>query len=79
VALSVRAATSSDLAGLPAIELSGEPMFAQLGIVFPPGPTTVETAIAHRRSCAGCTPAYEKRIRKYCEGSRPMPGTRPSQ
>jgi GNAT superfamily N-acetyltransferase len=43
----VRAATSADLPGLPAIELSGEAMFARLGIVFPPGPTTVEAAMAH--------------------------------
>jgi GNAT superfamily N-acetyltransferase len=36
----------ADLAGLPAIELSGEALFAQIGIVFPPGPATVEAAIA---------------------------------
>jgi GNAT superfamily N-acetyltransferase len=42
----VRAATPEDLVALPAIELSGEAMFAEFGIVFPPGPATVETAIA---------------------------------
>jgi GNAT superfamily N-acetyltransferase len=46
VALNVRAAVPADLAGLPAIELSCEAMFAQIGIVFPPGPATVEAAIA---------------------------------
>ncbi|MGH3255047.1 MAG: GNAT family N-acetyltransferase [Streptosporangiaceae bacterium] len=45
--LTVRVAADADLATLPAIEFSGEPMFAELGIVFPPGPTTVEAAIAH--------------------------------
>lgn len=44
---SVRAAAPADLAVLPAIELSGEPMFADLGIIFPPGPMTIEGAIAH--------------------------------
>lgn len=43
----VRAAVPADLAWLPGIELSGEPMFAEIGIVFPPGPATVEGAIAH--------------------------------
>lgn len=43
----VRAAAPADLATLPAIELSGEAMFADFGIVFPPGPATVEAAIAH--------------------------------
>jgi GNAT superfamily N-acetyltransferase len=47
VALIVRAAAPADLAGLPGIELSGEAMFAELGIVFPPGPATVEEAITH--------------------------------
>jgi hypothetical protein len=47
VTLTVRLAAPAELATLPAIELSGEPMFAELGIVFPPGPTTVEAAIAH--------------------------------
>jgi GNAT superfamily N-acetyltransferase len=46
VSRTVRAAAPADLAGLPAIELSGEPMFAEIGIVFPPGPMTVEEAIA---------------------------------
>ena len=43
--LTVRAAVPADLAALPGIELSGEAMFAGLGIVFPPGPTMVEEAI----------------------------------
>jgi NAD(P)-dependent dehydrogenase (short-subunit alcohol dehydrogenase family) len=43
----VRVAVPADLAMLPAIELSGEAMFADFGIVFPPGPATVEAAIAH--------------------------------
>lgn len=47
VTLTVRAAAPADLAALPAIELSGEAMFAESGIVFPPGPATVEAAIAH--------------------------------
>lgn len=42
----VRAAAPADLAGLAAIELSSEPMFAGLGIVFPPGLATVDGAIA---------------------------------
>ena len=42
----MRAAGPADLAALPAIELSGDAMFAQLGIVLPPGPAAVETAIA---------------------------------
>jgi GNAT superfamily N-acetyltransferase len=45
--LIVRPAGPADLAGLAAIELSGEPMFARIGIVFPPGPATVELAIEH--------------------------------
>lgn len=45
VSLTVRSAAPADLALLPAIELSGEPMFADIGIVFPPGPATVEAAI----------------------------------
>lgn len=36
-----------DLAQLPAIELSCEAMFAEAGIIFPPGPATVQAAIAH--------------------------------
>lgn len=43
----MRAPAAADLAALPAIELSGDAMFAELGIVFPPGPAAVETAIAH--------------------------------
>jgi GNAT superfamily N-acetyltransferase len=46
VSLTVRAAAPADLPLLPGIELSGEPMFAEIGIVFPPGPMTVEGAIA---------------------------------
>ncbi len=46
MALTVRAAAPGDLVGLRAIEFSGEPMFRRIGIVFPPGPATVETAIA---------------------------------
>ena len=45
-ALTVRAAAPADLAGLRAIEFSGEAMFRRIGIIFPPGPATVETAIA---------------------------------
>jgi hypothetical protein len=48
--LTVRAASPADLPALPAIELSGDAMFAELGIVFPPGPATVATAIAHGAS-----------------------------
>jgi GNAT superfamily N-acetyltransferase len=47
VTLTVRSASPADLAALPAIELSGDAMFAELGIVFPSGPPTVATAIAH--------------------------------
>lgn len=43
--LTVRSAVAADLLALPAIELSGEAMFAELGIVFPAGPATVEGAI----------------------------------
>jgi GNAT superfamily N-acetyltransferase len=45
VSLTVRAAGPADLAALPAIELSGDAMFAERGIVFPPGPATVEAAV----------------------------------
>ncbi|TDD27627.1 GNAT family N-acetyltransferase [Actinomadura sp. KC06] len=41
----VRAARPGDLAGLPAIESSGDAMFAEIGIVFPAGPTVVEELI----------------------------------
>jgi hypothetical protein len=59
VTVTVRAAVPADLAALPAIELSGDVMFAELGIVFPPGPAAVETAIAHGASIlvAGDPPA----------------------
>ncbi len=46
MALTVRAAAPGDLAGLRAIEFSGEAMFRRIGIVFPPGPATAETAVA---------------------------------
>jgi hypothetical protein len=52
VTVIVRAASPADLAALPAIELSGDAMFAELGIVFPSGPATVETAIVHGASIA---------------------------
>lgn len=38
----VRLARPEDLAGLPSIENSGDAMFAEIGIVFPPGPTVIE-------------------------------------
>jgi GNAT superfamily N-acetyltransferase len=41
----VRAAEPADLAALAAIELSGEPLFRELGIVFPAAPATVEAAM----------------------------------
>jgi len=50
MALTVRAAGPADLTTLPAIEMSGDAMFAGLGIVFPPGPATVMAAIAHGAS-----------------------------
>lgn len=50
VSVTVRAASPADLPALPAIELTAEPMFAGQGIVFAPGPTTVEMAIAHGAS-----------------------------
>jgi hypothetical protein len=43
----VRAARQPELSLLPAIELSGEAMFAEHGIRFPPGPTVVEELISH--------------------------------
>jgi GNAT superfamily N-acetyltransferase len=43
--VTVRSAVAADLPTLPAIELSGDAMFAELGIVFPAGPATVEAAI----------------------------------
>lgn len=50
VSVTVRAASPADLPALPSIELSSDAMFAGQGIVFPPGPATVETAIAHGAS-----------------------------
>jgi GNAT superfamily N-acetyltransferase len=47
VTLTVRAAEPAELAALPAIEMTADPMFKGIGIVFPPGPSTVEGAIAH--------------------------------
>jgi GNAT superfamily N-acetyltransferase len=41
----VRPAASDELASLPAIEDAADPMFADVGIVFPPGPTVVEEAV----------------------------------
>jgi hypothetical protein len=46
--VTVRSCEPSELALLPAIEWSGDAMFAGIGIVFPPGPATIEDAIAHR-------------------------------
>lgn len=43
----MRAAAAADLAGLADIEMSGEPLFADYGIVFKPGPATVDGAIEH--------------------------------
>jgi Acetyltransferase (GNAT) domain len=45
--LNLRAAGPADLGALADIELAGEPMFAELGIVFRPGPATVDAAIEH--------------------------------
>jgi hypothetical protein len=52
MALTVRAATSADLAGLSAIELSGEPMFAQAARVRL-GPGLAERRWQCARSIAG--------------------------
>ena len=41
----VRPARPADLPGLADIENSGDAMFAEIGIVFPPGPTVVEQVI----------------------------------
>ncbi|WP_141576956.1 GNAT family N-acetyltransferase [Actinomadura sp. WMMA1423] len=38
----VRTARDGDLPGLAEIENSGDAMFAEIGIVFPPGPTVIE-------------------------------------
>lgn len=45
--MTVRNPESGELALLPAIESSGDRMFAGIGIVFPPGPATIQGAIAH--------------------------------
>jgi hypothetical protein len=47
VLFTVRAAGPADLPVLAGIELSGEAMFAGLGIVLPAGPATVDDAIEH--------------------------------
>jgi GNAT superfamily N-acetyltransferase len=41
----VRLAKPDDLPALPGIELTADQLFAEVGIVFPPGPTVVEEAI----------------------------------
>ncbi|GAA1873895.1 GNAT family N-acetyltransferase [Actinomadura bangladeshensis] len=41
----VRPARPEDLPALADIENSGDPMFAEIGIVFPPGPTVIEQLI----------------------------------
>ncbi|RFS85229.1 N-acetyltransferase [Actinomadura spongiicola] len=41
----VRVARPADLSGLAAIEHSGDAMFAEVGIVFPPGPAVVNDMI----------------------------------
>jgi GNAT superfamily N-acetyltransferase len=41
----VRPAGSGDLPLLPAIEQAADPLFASVGIVFPPGPMVIEEAI----------------------------------
>lgn len=43
----MRAAQQSELSLLPAIERSGEAMFAEQGITFPPGPTVIEELVGH--------------------------------
>ena len=70
MALIVRAAAATELAGLASIELSGEAMFAELGIVFPSGPATVEVAIAHGAEIfvAGDPPG-ELRVYRWVTGS----------
>lgn len=45
--VTTRPAEPEDLPELAAIEMSGDAMFRAHGIVFPPGPATVEAAIAH--------------------------------
>jgi GNAT superfamily N-acetyltransferase len=41
----VRAAGPADLLALPAIERTADLLFAEVGIVFPPGPTVIEEAV----------------------------------
>ena len=41
----MRPATSGDLTALPAIERAADRLFAQVGIVFPPGPTVIGEAV----------------------------------
>lgn len=41
----VRPARPEDLPGLADIENSGDPMFGEIGIVFPPGPTVIEQLV----------------------------------
>jgi GNAT superfamily N-acetyltransferase len=45
VSFVLRPARPGDLALLPAIEMTGDRLFATVGIVFPPGRSTVEEAI----------------------------------
>ena len=73
------AAAAAELAGLTAIELSGDAMFAELGIVFPSGPATVEVAIAHGAEIfvAGDPPG-ELRVYRWVTGSESRPKFPPS-
>ncbi len=41
----MRPARAADLPGLADIENSGDPMFREIGIVFPPGPAVIELMI----------------------------------
>jgi GNAT superfamily N-acetyltransferase len=45
--IAVREANPGELGTLAAIERSGDAMFASIGIVFPPGPMTIEGAVEH--------------------------------
>lgn len=45
--MTVRNALPGELALLRAIEMSGDRMFAGIGIVFPPGPPTIDGAVEH--------------------------------
>jgi GNAT superfamily N-acetyltransferase len=49
----VRPARPEDLPGLADIENSGDPMFGEIGIVFPPGPTVIEKMIGEAAGIAG--------------------------